>query len=114
MTIKKIAHQLIRLCQSGQFEKAYNTLFADNAISIEPDGIITDGLSAILKKSESFKTDIEFVSCTFERPQFAGNYFSMIQTYHSLIRKTSEKKKMQEIVVYKVENEQIVEERFFY
>lgn len=114
MTIQAIATQLITLCEKGLFDEAYHTLFADNAKSIEPDGTVADGLTAILQKSEAFKTDVIFAACEMGTPQFAGNYFTIVETFHSTIRQTGEKKQMSEIAVYKVENGKIVEERFFY
>jgi len=114
MTIQEIATQLIQLCEKGQFDQAYQTLFADTAKSIEVDGTIADGLAAILKKSEAFKTDVIFAACEMGTPQFAGDYFSLAETFHSIIRQTGEKKQMSEIAVYKVANGKIVEERFFY
>ena len=112
--IEKTAQQLIQLCEAGKFDEAYQQLFAKDAKSIEPDGSTSDGLTAILQKSEAFKTDVEFVDCKMGTPQFAGNYFTLKEAFYSVIRKTGEKKLMEEIAVYKVENGKIVEERFFY
>lgn len=114
MTIQEIANQLIQLCESGQFDEAYNSLFAKDAISVEPDGTTAKGLTAILKKSEAFKDDVIFAACEMGEPQFVGSYFAIVETFHSVIRQTGEQKQMKEIGVYKVEDEQIVEERFFY
>ena len=114
MTTQEIAEQLIEYCKAAKFDEAYNTLFAQHAQSIEPDGTIADGLAAILKKSETFGTTVQFVACEVGPAQIVGNYFSMTQTFHSVIRQTGEKKQMQEIAVYKVEQGKIVEERFFY
>jgi len=57
---------------------------------------------------------VEFVKCEVGESHFASDYFSMVQTYHSIIRATGEQKLMQEIGVYKVANDKIIEERFFY
>ena len=114
MTIQEIATKLIQLCEQGQFDEAYKSLFSKDAKSIEPDGTIAEGLAAILQKSDAFKAEIEFVSCEMGRPQFAGNYFSIAETFHSRIKKTGAKKQMAEIAVYKVADGKIVEERFFY
>ena len=114
MTIQEIANQLIKLCESGQFDEAYNSLFAKHAMSVEPDGTIAEGLTAILKKSDAFKADVIFAACEMNTPQIAGDYFTILETFHSVIRQTGEKKQMREIAVYKVANSQIVEERFFY
>ena len=114
MTIQEIATQLIQLCEAGKFDETYQQLFATDAKSIEPDGSTAAGLTAILQKGEAFKTDVEFVACKMGTPQFAGNYFTLKEAFYSIIRKTGEKKLMEEIAVYKVDNGKIVEERFFY
>lgn len=114
MTIQEIAQQLTNLCQAGKFNEAYQTLFADNAKSIEPDGTSVEGLAAIFKKSENFGKAVQFVKCEVGESHFASDYFSMVQTYHTIPRTTGEKKVMQEICVYKVANGKIIEERFFY
>lgn len=114
MTTQEIAKQLTEFCRAAKFNEAYNTLFSQDAKSIEPDGTIADGLAAILKKSEQFGSTVQFVACEVGPAQIAGNYFSMAQTFHSIIRQSGERKQMQEIAVYKVENGKIVEERFFY
>ena len=114
MTTQQIAQQLTDLCRAGKFNEAYATLFAENAKSIEPDGTTADGLAAIHKKSEGFGEAVQFVKCEVGESLVSGNHFTMIQTYHSLIKATGEKKTMQEICVYKVANGKIVEERFFY
>lgn len=114
MTTQEVATKLIQLCKQGQFDEAYKTLFAPDAKSIEPDGTIADGLSAILKKSDAFKAEVEFLTCEMGIPQFAGAYFSIAETFHSRIKQTGEKKQMSEIAVYKVADGKIVEERFFY
>jgi len=82
--------------------------------SIEPDGTIAEGLTAIHKKSEEFGATVEFVACEVGPTQIAGNYFSMTQTFHSIIRQSGARKQMAEIAVYKVEDGKIIEERFFY
>ncbi len=114
MTIQEIATKLILLCEQGQFDKAYKTLFATAAKSIEPDGTIAEGLAAILQKSDAFKAEVEFVACEMGIPQFAGNYFSIAETFYSRIKQTGEQKQMSEIAIYRVANGKIVEERFFY
>ena len=114
MTVQEIAQKLTELCHAGNFTEAYNTLFADHAKSIEPDGTTAEGMVAIHKKSDNFGKDVQLVKCEIGDVLIAGNYFTMIQTYHSIIRATGEKKKMKEIAVYKVVDGKIVEERFFY
>ena len=71
-------------------------------------------MAALHKKSEEFGATVQFVACEVGPAQIVGNYFSMAQTFHSIIRQSGVRKQMQEIAVYKVEDGKIVEERFFY
>jgi len=39
MTTEQIAARLAELCRQGQFEDAQKELYAENAVSIEPEGM---------------------------------------------------------------------------
>jgi len=95
MTTQEIVQKLTAYCNAAKFDEAYNTLFAQHAKSIEPDGTIAEGLAAIHQKSENFGAAVQFVSCELGAVQVAGNYFSMVQTYHSIIHATGEQKRME-------------------
>jgi len=114
MTIPEIAQKLTILCQKGKFNEAYETLFADKAKSIEPDGSSVEGIAQLLKKGDNYVKEVEFVKCEVGEPYFANDYFSMVQTYHTISRATGKPRTMQEICVYKVADRKIIEERFFY
>ena len=38
MNTRQISERLVELCRQGQFEAAQTELYADDAVSIEPDG----------------------------------------------------------------------------
>ena len=39
MNVDAIAARLVMLCREGQFEQAQRELYADDAVSIEPEGV---------------------------------------------------------------------------
>ena len=118
MTTQQIANRLVELCRQGQYETAQKELYADNAVSIEPDGSPmsgkTEGLEAIIAKGHQFMSMVEEMhGGTTSDPVVAGNVFSVAAvldaTYKGRGRST-----MEEICSYKVKDGKIIVEEFFY
>jgi hypothetical protein len=95
-----------------------NELFADNAVSIEPDHStgpkLVTGLVSIRKKSEGFASMLEaFHGSKISEPIIAGNYFSTSWMLDATM-KGQKRTEMNEICVYRVENGKIISEKFFF
>lgn len=118
MTTGQIAHRLSELCNKGEFEKAQKELFAEDAVSIEPEASPafdkeTRGLKAILEKGEKFKTMVEAThGCNVSDPLVAGNVIALSLTM-DVTMKGKERSEMSEICVYKVKDGKIISEQFF-
>ena len=60
MNTEAIAKRLVELCRTGEYEQAQRELYADDAVSIEPEGAPAGamgnapGLAAILEKGRKF------------------------------------------------------------
>ncbi|HEU5053519.1 MAG TPA: SnoaL-like domain-containing protein [Hanamia sp.] len=59
MNTEQIANRLAELCRKGDFESAQKELFAEDAVSIEPEASagfekVTKGLAAIAEKRKTF------------------------------------------------------------
>jgi SnoaL-like domain len=72
MTTEQIASRLAELCRQGQFEAAQKELYAENAVSIEPEAMPdfpkeTRGLRAIIEKGHKFESMVEKVQGTRAR-----------------------------------------------
>src|SRR5262249_28034823 len=86
MTTGQIASRLAELCRQGQFEAAQKELFAENAVSIEPEATAdvpkeTKGLRAIVDKGHKFESMVEKVhSCSTSAPLVAGNAIAFTLT----------------------------------
>lgn len=117
MLTSQIADRLVELCRNGQFEAAWTELYADDAISIEPEGSpsgVAEGLDEIRQKGEEFMASVETLhGIEVSEPLVAGNFFSL-----SMVLDVSFKDKgrvrMEEICVYEVDDGRIVSEQFFY
>lgn len=117
MTTQEVADQLVAYCKQGQFNEAINALYADNIVSIEPDGAPmkeTRGLEAVKQKSEHFNSMVEEVhGMEISEPIVADKFFActmkMDVTFKGAPRST-----MEEVCLYKVENGKIGWEEFFF
>lgn len=87
MNTEQIAQRLVALCREGKFEQAQNELFAEDAVSIEPEGLppgalgSVKGLEEIRAKGVEFQARTEAVhALTVSDPLVAGNWFSVKMT----------------------------------
>jgi hypothetical protein len=118
MTIEQIAARLTDLCKQGQYETAQKELYAQDAVSIEPEGSpglqSVKGLDNIIAKGHQFQGMVEGVhSSTVDGPVIAGNHFSVAAVL-DITMKGMGRSVMSEIAVYKVDNGKIVSEQFIY
>jgi hypothetical protein len=117
MTTTEIANRLVELCKTGQNHVAYQELFAEDAIAIEPDSAPvkqTQGLSNLLAKMEVFRGMIkEFHGSGISEPLVAGNFFSLTM-WMETTSQDGNRSKMEEVCVYEVKDGKIVKEIFFF
>ena len=118
MTTEQIAARLAELCRQGQFEDAQKELYAENAVSIEPEGMPdfpkeTKGLRAIIEKGHKFESMVEKVhGCTTSAPLVAGTAIAFTLTM-DVTMKGRGRVKLEEICAYEVKDGKIVSEQFF-
>jgi ketosteroid isomerase-like protein len=118
MTTKDVANRFNELAQTGQWQQIQDELFADNAVSIEPEhsqGMRSaQGIEAIREKGKQFGEMVEEMHGGFSNePQVAGNHFAVAMGM-DVTMKGQGRMKMDEIAVYEVKNGKIVKEQFFY
>lgn len=97
MTIDQVAKRLVELCRQGLFNEALEQLYAEDALSLEPEGAPLPparGLTAIREKGRQFEAGLE--------------------TVHSMTLKGRGRMNLAEICVYRVRAGKIVLEQFFY
>lgn len=118
MTTSEIASKLVELCRSGQYETAHTKLYAEDAISIEPQASPefekeTKGLQAIMEKGKKFDSMVESMHSTaVSDPLVTGNVIAFTLTM-DVTMKGQGRFTMGELCVYKVKDGKIVSEEFF-
>jgi hypothetical protein len=119
MKAQQIADRLVELCRKGEFEKAQKELFAEDAISIEPQASPgfekeTKGLSGILEKGNQFNSMLEEAhGITVSDPIVAGNAIAFSLDMDVTMKERG-RSTMSEICVYEVKDGKIISERFFW
>jgi len=117
MTTKQVADQLVGYCRQGQFEEAVKDLYANDVVSLEPDGTPdkeVKGIEGVIAKGQKFNDMVEeFHGMEVSDPIVADKFFScsmkMDITFKGAPRTTIE-----EVCLYKVDNGKVVREEFFY
>ena len=119
MTIKEIAAKWAEYCQQGQWDKAHEELYHENAVSIEMDGAQgfppkVEGIAAITEKTKMFDNMVEeFHGLEIEGPIVGGNHFTAVMKM-DVTMKGQPRNIDEEIALFRVENGKIVSEQFFY
>ncbi|GLQ98293.1 nuclear transport factor 2 family protein [Dyella mobilis] len=120
MSTEAVAKRLVELCRAGEYEKAQRELYAENAVSIEPEGVSdgmqvrVEGLAGIFEKTRQFQSAIEQVhGGSVSDPVVAGNWFSCEMTV-DITMKGRGRSVMTEICVYHVKDGKVDLEQFFY
>jgi len=118
MSTQEIAKRLADLVGKGEFEAAQKELFAEDAVSIEPQASEafakeTRGLRAILEKGHKWEAMVEKVhSCSTSTPLVAGNAIAMTMAM-DVTMKGRGRMQLSEICAYQVKDGKIVSEQFF-
>jgi SnoaL-like protein len=118
MTTQQIATRLADLVGKGEFEAAQKELFAEDAVSIEPEASEnfakeTKGLRAILEKGHKWESMVEKVhSCSTSTPLVAGNAIAM-RLAMDVTMKGRGRMQLAEICAYEVKDGKIASEQFF-
>jgi hypothetical protein len=117
MTTHEIANRLVELCRNGEFRKAQQELYAEDAISIEPHATPafekeTKGLNAIFEKGDKFDSMVQEVhSYTASDPLVAGNSIALVFGMDITMKERGHMN-MEELCVYDVKDGKIISEQF--
>ncbi len=118
MTIEAIAKRLVELSRKGEFEKAQEELFSENAVSIEPYAAPpfekeTQGIKAIREKGKKWNEMVEQTnSMEVSEPMIASNSFACV-LHMNVTMKGRGVMDMKELCVYQVKDGKIISEQFF-
>ncbi len=118
MKTTEIATRLVALCREAKWETAQKELFADDALSIEPQASEafskeTKGLAAIVEKGHKFDAMIEQLhSLTVSEPLVANNAIACTMSM-DITMKGKGRMQMSEICLYQVKDGKIISEQFY-
>jgi ketosteroid isomerase-like protein len=119
MSTMEIAKKLVELCRQGKNAEALDTLFADDAVSVEaaamPGGQReSDGLEAIKQKGEWWFANHEVHSASVTGPWPHDDRFVVGFQFDVTNKPSGKRMQMDEVGLYTVSNGKIVREEFFY
>ena len=118
MTTQAIASRLAELCKQGKFEEAQRELFAEEAMSIEPNATPafqkeTKGLDAIIEKGHKWESMVQKMnSLDVSKPLLTTNSFALTMRM-DVDMKDGSHWDIAELCVYEVKDGRIISERFF-
>jgi hypothetical protein len=118
MTTQEVANRFHELAQTGQWDKIQDEFFAENAVSIEPQGSpgmkSAEGMPAIKEKGKKFGEMLEEMHGGYTTAPVIGGRFFSVGMGMDCTMKGMGRQKMDEVAVYKVTDGKIVSEQFFY
>ena len=118
MSAQEIAQQLVQHCQNQTEAECLRTLYADDAVSIEPmapEGMspLSEGRAAIEAKHEWWGANFDVHSADLEGPFVNGNNFSVIFEIDATDKSNGQRWKSKEVALYETDGDKIVRESFF-
>ena len=117
MTTLEVAHRLVALCREQKWEAAQRELYADDAVSIEPQATpmspkVTTGLPNLIAKGRQFVAMVDTMhTLTISEPLVAGQSFACTMAL-DVTFKGQPRMQMAELCVYEVKNGKIISEQF--
>nr|WP_295865574.1 SnoaL-like domain-containing protein [uncultured Chitinophaga sp.] len=118
MTTQEIAQRLAAYCEKEDYTGAHKELYAEDAVSIEPEAMggfekETKGLQNIIRKGEMFMDLIEAsYGVKISPPLIAGNAIAFTLTMDTKF-KGKERGTFEELCVYVVKDGKVISEQFF-
>lgn len=117
-TTEQVAARFNELAEKEQWFDIQDELFADNVRSVDPSNSpyfgYAEGKAAVRKKGGDWVSRIEAVhALATTQPVIAGNYFAVARCVDITVNGYG-RIKIDEMMLYEVNNGQIVLEQFFY
>jgi ketosteroid isomerase-like protein len=119
MSTGTVARRLIELSRAGDFNRAFDELYAEDACSFEVRGGLVQptagarGLAAIRRKSKAFQQEcLKLHAVLVSDPLVAGPYFTIARGFDATY-KDGTRRSDRTVCVYEVRNGKIVREQYF-
>lgn len=118
MTNQELAQKLRKAISETDLATIHQDLFDANVESIEPQFAPmphAKGIAEVKEKAQLFGGSIQELHSKHvsETPMVSGNYISLGMSFDATLKDGS-RMQLSELIVYKVENQKIISEQFFY
>ena len=116
MTAQEVAQAFAELCKKGQLEEAGRRYWSDDIVSMEPmtgEMALLKGRQAVEAKGAWWYANHEIHSTRVEGPYVHGQQFVLRFTI-DVTPKDGKRQTMDEVGLYTVQGDKVVEERFFF
>jgi hypothetical protein len=117
MDTKDVAQKWAKMCREGNYLDCINALYADDVTSREMPGMpvpLIKGKKNVWNKSKQWLDTVEaFHSTEISDPLVADTHFTSKLSFDITI-KDKGRKQMEEVAVFEVKDNKIVNEQFFY
>lgn len=119
MSVLEIGERYVALCKAGKFHECLEEFFADDAVSVEagaPPGMdpTATGKAAIRAKGEWWQNSHEVHRVDISGPYPNGDRFAVRFFFEVTHKPTGQRRNMDEIGLFTVDNGKITREEFFY
>ncbi|QDU35111.1 hypothetical protein KS4_31910 [Poriferisphaera corsica] len=114
-----LGNQLADLCKEGRHLEAVDTLYDENIVSIEPCSspdmpARMEGIQAVRGKNEWWLNAFEMKDQHVYGPYPHGERFALAFCMDVVNKETKEEMHMEEVALYTVKDNKIVQEEFFH
>src|SRR5579872_2696313 len=111
MSTQDVARDLVTMCKAGQFRESGEKYWADNVVSVEARGDNAElkGKGAVLGKTDWWENAHDVHGAVVEGPYVHGNQFVVRFKIDMTVKATGQRLSMDEIGLYTVRNDKIVE-----
>jgi hypothetical protein len=116
MSVKDVAEDLVALCRDGKFAEVGEKYWADDVRSVEAmgDNAEVRGKDAARGKGQWWSNPHDVHGVEVEGPFVNGDQFVVRFKMDVTIKESGQRTAMDEMAVYTIAGDKIVEERFFY
>jgi len=112
---KALANKVVEMCNDSKNFDVMEQMYAEEMVSVEPDGQATHGKQAVIDKSKKWADENEIQSESVQGPFFHGDDRFATQTTWKVTRNdTGKTVTLNEITVYTAKDGQLVREEFFF
>lgn len=117
MGAKEVGDDVVALAKAGQFDAIGEKYWADDVVSIEsaPSPMQhCSGIDAVRAKTEWWNGAHEVHGGGAHGPYVNGDQFAVRFEMDVTVKESGQRFQMDEVAIYTVRDDKIVEERFFY